>query len=56
MRLTQIRNLSQLERIRVNRTCEAGQGALASSVVINGFSDVEAMYTIDDVYNATQML
>ena len=52
MRLTQIRNVSQLQRTRVNRTCEAGQRALASSIVVNGFSDVEAMYTIDGVYNA----
>jgi hypothetical protein len=56
MRLTQIPNVSQLQRTRANRTSEAGQGALASSAVVNGFSDVEAMYTIDAVYNATQTL
>lgn len=40
----------------VNRTCEAGQRALTSSVVVDGFSDEETMYTIDGVNNVTQML
>ena len=36
-----------------NGTYQAGQGAITSSVVVNGSSDEETMYTIDGVYNVT---
>jgi hypothetical protein len=36
-----------------NGTYQAGQGAITSTVVVNGSSDEETMYTIDGVYNVT---
>jgi carboxypeptidase family protein len=36
-----------------NGTYQAGQGAITSTVVINGSSDEQTMYTIDGVYNVT---
>jgi hypothetical protein len=50
MRLTEIRSVAQLQRTGANRTCEAGQGGLASSIAVNGLS---AMHTVDGTGNAT---
>jgi hypothetical protein len=36
-----------------NGSYEAGQGAITSTVIVNGSSDEETMYTIDGIYNVT---
>ena len=36
-----------------NGIYQAGQGAITSSVIVNGSSDEETMYTIDGIYNVT---
>jgi len=55
------RNFSQLTSVLpgvsntlgANGNYESGQGAITSTVIVNGSSDEETMYTIDGVYNVT---
>ena len=55
------RNFSQLTSVLpgvsntqgANGNYQAGQGAITSTVIVNGSSDEETMYTIDGVYNVT---
>jgi len=55
------RNFSQLTSVLpgvsntlgANGNYQSGQGAITSTVIVNGSSDEETMYTIDGVYNVT---